>query len=106
MQVRSVSFATLLERAVLILDAETMKAEGRPHHEFSCLAVDAAMSELDIPWSRQIPMNIFLHGLGCPIASFNAFDEFRTGEERQTARAIWLTFAAEVARDRNLRLRY
>jgi fructose-1,6-bisphosphatase len=41
----------------------------------------------------------FLEELGLNAESYNAFNEFKVGEERQSVRYAWLMFAADIAEE-------
>ena len=44
----------------------------------------------------------FIRTLGCSPGGLNEFEEIDVGEKRQYARALWLTFAAMIAREEGL----
>lgn len=64
--------------------------------EFSCGAISMACGS-----NQRIKIQVlkFIRSHGCDIRSRCAFSEFPEGPKRQYARAMWLTWAALIARE-------
>ena len=65
---------------------------------FSCDALRCACNDSRV-FSE---VYYFTLELGCKNYSDRSFDEIMAGEERQYARALWLTWAAMIAREEGL----
>lgn len=70
--------------------------KNRGDEDFSCDAVMKAC-----PWEKGYDTMAarFLESLGCNRYKSSLFDEFPMGPKRQYARALWLTWAAMIARE-------
>ena len=66
--------------------------------DYSCHAV----SHVDIDEQLSCQATAFLKSLGCEVYSSGEFSEFRSWPKRQYARALWLTWAAMIAREEGL----
>ena len=73
-------------------DGNTDRGE-MPAESYSCCAVDAA--------DRCVPTEIksFLQSMGMNPVSMREFSSIPSGPKRQFARALWLTWAAMIARE-------
>ena len=63
---------------------------------FSCEAVYRAANR---DYSIMIDIDHFLQSMGCGTNLFHEFDEIPQGKKSQYARALWLTWAAMIARE-------
>ena len=70
--------------------------------EYSCHAVSHAVSHIDIDEQYSCQATVFLKSLGCDVYSSGQFSEFHAGTKRQYARALWLTWAAMIAREEGI----
>ena len=86
----------------LAINEQLWDGRGECNYEkqenFSCDAIRSACNDSRI-FSE---VDYFTRGLGCQNNSDRAFDEIMVGEERQYARALWLTWAAMIAREEGL----
>lgn len=68
--------------------------------EYSCAAVRKSRNYADsIKEIYDLKEFNFLRSLGCNTSSSQQFEEIDFGEKRQYARALWLTWAAMIARE-------
>ncbi len=74
------------------------KNDTEAFEAFSCDALRSACNDSRV-FSE---IFYFTQGLGCQNNSDHAFDEIMVGEERQYARALWLTWASMIAREEGL----
>lgn len=87
--------ADTIERAIneYLWDGEKFCINKRTN---SCGAIIIAVNRLD---TLPQEINDFLISLGCDTESAAQFNELEGGKKRQYARALWLTWAAMIARE-------
>ena len=66
---------------------------------YSCSAVVMVCAMDDFSINRA---DFFLESLGCDAHNGALFEEFDDGPQRQYARALWLTWAAMIAREEGI----
>ena len=69
---------------------------GEDIQEYSCMAVAVACR---FDNRLKIDARHFLESLGCNPSERSNFNLFPAGQKRQYARALWLTWAAMIARE-------
>ena len=68
--------------------------------KFSCIALRIASVKMKVdPDKSVLP---YLKSFGCNLDDLGAFGEFTRGPQRQYVRALWLTWAAMIAREEKL----
>ena len=68
--------------------------------KFSCIALRIASVKTKVdPDKSVLP---YLKSFGCNLDDLGAFGEFTRGPQRQYARALWLTWAAMIAREEGI----
>lgn len=67
--------------------------------EFSCTAISGAL-RFNVTATHKA--SAFIRTLGCSPGGLNAFEGIDVGEKRQYARALWMTWAAMIAREDGL----
>ena len=76
-------------------------SDGAPENSgqiiFSCNAIYYSINYFD-----GLPVLSFLESLGVAINSPDEFNDIPFGEKRQFARALWLTWAAMIAREEGI----
>jgi hypothetical protein len=77
----------------------TSHLDGRPGSSwYSCMAVYSAAEKLYPLPGVKAQLKRFMRSMGLNPNATNAFREFELGRRRQQARALWLTWAALMAR--------
>lgn len=72
-------------------------------NEYSCTAIETELDWALLPFKRRAPIWQFIESLGCNTTSFSCFrHDFKSGEERQGVRYMWLLLAMHVAEDEGL----
>lgn len=69
-------------------------------YEYSCPAISRACFYKE---SKVYKARALILSLGCTPNGRHLFDEFTFGEKRQYARALWLTWAAVIAREEEIK---
>lgn len=89
---------------VLHLAADKYLCTGRKSYNpykpsYSCIAIENACIDYKVP-SGKIQKG--LRNMGLNTDSACAFNEFKSGKERQAARYSWLKFAAMIAEEQGV----
>lgn len=106
----NVTIADVLHRAAdhwLAVDPEDLDAR-RHFEKFSCVAVMAAVKEVEGKWHSILEGRILegLEAMGCDTNAGNGFEKlgypFKLTKETQGARYMWLKFAALIAEEQGV----